>query len=66
MLHESDYDKVPPSMRVQFVVKDKGIASPRFIRSSLNTISFKSEILEETKIPFGILIQPFADLVEGD
>jgi protein transport protein SEC24 len=53
-------------MRVQFVVKDKGIASPRFIRSSLNTISFKSEILEETKIPFGILIQPFADLVEGD
>jgi len=48
------------------IITDKGLSSPRFIRSSLNTISFKSELVEDSKIPFGLLIQPFADLCEGE
>ena len=47
----------PPQMATPYITKDRnGLAGPRFIRSTLNTIPAEKSVLAESKIPLGVLI----------
>lgn len=54
-------DNPPPLPTTRSVsIIDDGNSSPQFIRSTLNHIPISEEICENTKIPLGLIIQPFA------
>lgn len=53
---------VPPLSSTAFKTIDQGNASPRFIRSSLYTIPATDEMVKTCAIPFGVTIQPLAEL----
>ncbi|KEG01672.1 protein transport protein Sec24B, putative [Plasmodium vinckei vinckei] len=56
----------PPSFYQPFISVDTGKADPRFIKSTLYQIPIFSETLNLSKIPFGIIVNPFACLNDGE
>ncbi|VTZ66373.1 protein transport protein Sec24B, putative [Plasmodium chabaudi chabaudi] len=56
----------PPSFYQPFISVDTGKADPRFIKSTLYQIPLFSETLNLSKIPFGIIVNPFARLNDGE
>ena len=56
----------PPTVYYPTIYKDTGFASSKYIRSSLNTIDETGEEIIKSTIPFGIVVQPFADPVEDE
>ncbi|SOV76164.1 protein transport protein Sec24B [Plasmodium reichenowi] len=56
----------PPSYYQPYISIDTGKADPRFVKSTLYQIPLFSETLELSKIPFGIIVNPFARLNEGE
>ncbi|SOV11183.1 protein transport protein Sec24B [Plasmodium sp. gorilla clade G2] len=56
----------PPSYYQPYISIDTGKADPRFIKSTLYQLPLFSETLELSKIPFGIIVNPFACLNEGE
>jgi protein transport protein SEC24 len=48
-----------PTTRSVSIVDD-GNSSPQYIRSTLNHVPISEEVCENSKIPLGLLIQPFA------
>ena len=57
---------VPPSAGVPFIAVDEGNASPKFIRSTLTHVPSNGNTLKTSGLPFGILIQPMADIGDGE
>ena len=49
-----------PIEGTNFVVRDNGNASPRFMRPTMAQIPATGELLATSAIPFAILVQPFA------
>ncbi|CAL1266343.1 unnamed protein product [Larinioides sclopetarius] len=58
--------QLPPLVTTDFTVQDRGMCSPRFIRSSLYCLPNNSDVLKQTALPFAITISPLASLHEGE
>ncbi|CAA9986460.1 protein transport protein Sec24B, putative [Plasmodium knowlesi strain H] len=56
----------PPSYYQPYISIDTGKADPRFLKSTLYQIPLFSETLKLSQIPFGIIVNPFACLNEGE
>eukprot|EP00471_Norrisiella_sphaerica_P013526 CAMPEP_0184498410 /NCGR_PEP_ID=MMETSP0113_2-20130426/38873_1 /TAXON_ID=91329 /ORGANISM="Norrisiella sphaerica, Strain BC52" /LENGTH=983 /DNA_ID=CAMNT_0026885903 /DNA_START=79 /DNA_END=3030 /DNA_ORIENTATION=- len=56
----------PPPSTHPFIAVDEGNCSPRFIRMSTNYIANEAELVEQTKLCIGAIIQPLAELGEGE
>ncbi|SBT86200.1 protein transport protein Sec24B, putative [Plasmodium malariae] len=56
----------PPSYYQPYISIDTGKADPRFVKSTLYQIPLFSETLKLSRIPFGIIVNPFACLNEGE
>ncbi|KAJ0171020.1 hypothetical protein K1T71_013219 [Dendrolimus kikuchii] len=54
---------VPPLVTTDFIVDDKGNASPRYIRSSMYTVPVTADLLKQTSMPFCLVISPMAETV---
>eukprot|EP00879_Flechtneria_rotunda_P003737 GHRR01003975.1.p1 GENE.GHRR01003975.1~~GHRR01003975.1.p1 ORF type:complete len:914 (+),score=321.96 GHRR01003975.1:246-2744(+) len=50
----------PPSSISRFVVRDRGNASPRLLRSSLNTVPATTDMLNNSGMQFALAVQPLA------
>ena len=53
---------LPPLVTTDYYVKDGGIASPRFIRSTMYNVPATPDMMKQASIPFGLVISPFAEL----
>eukprot|EP00842_Homolaphlyctis_polyrhiza_P001198 jgi/Hompol1/2079/HPOL_003785-RA len=53
---------VPPLAASKYVVYDNGCCSPKFIRSTLYNVPTAEDILKTSCLPFGVIIQPLADV----
>ena len=51
----------PPGALVSCPIRDTGNCSPRFIRSSLYTLPVSAEMIKESKLVAGLIIQPLAN-----
>lgn len=51
---------VPPSPAIEFSVVDEGNCSPKYMRATLCQIPDRKEVLEESRLPLGLILQPFA------
>lgn len=58
--------EVPPSSTVPFTAVDGGIASPKLMRSTMYRIPQSYNLHQSSKIPMGLIVQPMADLGEGE
>ncbi|GFS28471.1 protein transport protein Sec24D [Nephila pilipes] len=58
--------QLPPLVTTDFIVQDRGMCSPRFIRSSLYCLPTNPDVLKQTAIPLAITINPLASLQEGE
>lgn len=56
----------PPSVRPNVVYKDKGNCSPRYLRLSSYTVPADKATVTKTNLPFGAIVSPLADPVQGD
>lgn len=54
----------PPSCFQPYVAVDTGKANPKFIKSSLYQIPLFSDTLKLAKVPFGVILNPFARVSE--
>ncbi|XP_069362795.1 protein transport protein Sec24C isoform X5 [Maniola hyperantus] len=54
---------VPPLVTTDFVVDDKGNASPRYIRSSMYSVPVTADLLKQTTMPFCLVLAPMAETV---
>ncbi|ODV85368.1 hypothetical protein CANARDRAFT_198987 [[Candida] arabinofermentans NRRL YB-2248] len=56
----------PPPAGTQYRCIDQGNASPKFARMSMYSIPSNDKLKQSTKLPLGMLIQPFAPTDEGE
>ncbi|EFN54381.1 hypothetical protein CHLNCDRAFT_58279 [Chlorella variabilis] len=57
---------IPPAADAPIVVRDRGSAGPRFMRSNLNMVPQTSDILRGASLPFVAIICPLALQDPGD
>ncbi|XP_011883554.1 PREDICTED: protein transport protein Sec24C-like [Vollenhovia emeryi] len=57
---------VPPLVTTNFVTQDQGNTSPRYIRSTMYTVLTTTDIIKQTNVPFGLVINPMARIVQGE
>eukprot|EP00467_Chlorarachnion_reptans_P000717 CAMPEP_0114501530 /NCGR_PEP_ID=MMETSP0109-20121206/8545_1 /TAXON_ID=29199 /ORGANISM="Chlorarachnion reptans, Strain CCCM449" /LENGTH=964 /DNA_ID=CAMNT_0001679261 /DNA_START=150 /DNA_END=3044 /DNA_ORIENTATION=- len=56
----------PPPSTHPFIAVDEGNCSPRFIRMSTNYVANEADLVEQTKLCIGAIIQPLAELGEEE
>ena len=61
-IYETNISTPPPHPISFFAVKETQNSSPRFIRSTLNSVPISQSLLNETNLLFGLCIQPFAEV----
>lgn len=61
-----DKGLTPPLVTTNFITRDYGNASPRFIRSTMYNVPATPEMMKQTGVPFGLVISPFAKVEEGE
>ena len=57
---------LPPLVTTDFNVHDGGNASPRFLRSTMYNIPATPDMMKQTSVPFGLVINPMADHKEAE
>lgn len=58
--------EIPPLATTNFTAIDYGNCNPRYMRSTLYNIPMSEEMLNMTRIPFGILSQPLANIKDTE
>ena len=58
--------EVPPSSTVPYTAVDGGIVSPKLMRSTMYRVPQNYSIHQSSKIPMGLIVQPLADIGEGE
>ncbi|EGT51229.1 hypothetical protein CAEBREN_32237 [Caenorhabditis brenneri] len=58
------YARLPPLVSTSSFAKDEGNCNPKFMRSTIYTISKTSDFLKESQIPVAIIVTPIAPLNE--
>ena len=61
-IYETNIATPPPHPISFFSVKETQNSSPRFIRSTLNSVPLSQSLLNESNLLFGLCIQPFAEV----
>ncbi|XP_035210839.1 protein transport protein Sec24D-like, partial [Stegodyphus dumicola] len=56
----------PPLVTTNFIVQDRGMCSPRFIRSTVYCLPNNPDVLKQTAIPFAITVSPLAAIHDGE
>lgn len=51
---------LPPSATSDFIVKDTGNCSPRYMRCTVNQIPCSGDLLSTSGMPLALMVQPFA------
>lgn len=51
---------LPPSATSNFIVRDMGNCSPRYMRCTLNQIPCSGDLLANSSMPLALMVQPFA------
>ena len=57
---------LPPNATVPYVAYDQGNSCPKHSRLTLNHIPSSSEALATTSLPLGLILQPLANLNDGE
>ncbi|ORZ38983.1 hypothetical protein BCR44DRAFT_124149 [Catenaria anguillulae PL171] len=57
---------MPPLPSTRFRVFDEGIASPRFVRMTTYNVPATEELLAQSMLPLGCIVQPLAELEPGE
>lgn len=57
----SNHSAVPPQSHQFFITNEDGNAGPRHIRASCYTIPNDPSVMNSSQLPFGLIVQPFAD-----
>ena len=52
---------LPPAATADYICVDEGNCSPRFVRLTTNNIAHESDLLDQTKLCIGAIIQPLAN-----
>ena len=65
-IYETNIATPPPHPISFFSAKETQNSSPRFIRSTLNSVPLSQSLLNETNLLFGLCIQPFAEIPEHE
>ncbi|XP_065891062.1 protein transport protein Sec24D-like isoform X2 [Dysidea avara] len=50
----------PPLVTTDFVVQDNGCCNPRYMRSTMYTVPCSNDLLNNVRVPMGLIIQPMA------
>ncbi|KAF5841675.1 Sec23/Sec24 trunk domain-containing protein [Dunaliella salina] len=50
----------PPPAASRFIVRDRGSAGPRHMRSTINLVPFSSDLLNNSQVPFSVAVAPMA------
>jgi protein transport protein SEC24 len=58
--------EVPPSPSIPFTAIDEGQASPKYIRPTMYRVPQNYTLLQSWKVPMGLIVQPMADVCEGE
>jgi protein transport protein SEC24 len=58
--------QIPPPALSDYQVVDEGNCSPRFVRLTTNHFAAESELIDQTKLCIGAIIQPLAPLGDGE
>ena len=56
----------PPLVTTNFITRDYGNASPRFIRSTMYYVPSSEEMRKQTGVPFGLVISPLAQVAPDE
>ncbi len=56
----------PPSATTDYVVRDRGNATPRAMRPTLHLVPSGSDLLKQSGLPLAVIIQPLAAPQPGD
>ncbi|QLG72029.1 hypothetical protein HG535_0C03820 [Zygotorulaspora mrakii] len=63
---ETSKDSVPPLPTTQFYCADQGACDPRLLSLSMYNVPVDESLRSATKLPLGISIQPFANLIPNE
>lgn len=56
----SNQHQVPPPANGNYIVRDRGNCSPRFIRATLNTVPATNDLLSTSAMPLALVVSPLA------
>ncbi|KAG7833228.1 hypothetical protein KL943_004093 [Ogataea angusta] len=56
----------PPLAGTQYTAVDQGNASPKFARMTLYSVPSSEKLRQQTKIPLGLVLTPFAQVAPGE
>ena len=56
----------PPLVTTNFITRDFGNASPRFIRSTMYYVPATEDMRKQTGVPFGIVLSPLAKVAKDE
>jgi protein transport protein SEC24 len=56
----------PPLVTTNFVTRDYGNASPRFMRSTMYYVPSSEDMRKQTGVPFGLVISPMAKVAKDE
>lgn len=57
---------MPPLASTSFTAIDSGNCNPRYMRSTLYSVPTSEDILRTSKLPFGIILEPFANIKDTE
>ncbi|KDR14171.1 protein transport protein Sec24C-like [Zootermopsis nevadensis] len=57
---------VPPLVTTNFITRDEGNASPRYIRSSMYNIPATIDMMKQVAVPFGLVVSPLARTLDEE
>ncbi|XP_067131547.1 protein transport protein Sec24C-like [Centruroides vittatus] len=60
--HTNVRGQVPPLVTTDFIVRDEGNSSPKFLCSTIYNVPCQYELLKQSYLPFAIVITPFSKL----
>lgn len=63
---ETSKDSVPPLPTTQFYCADQGACDPRLMSLSMYNVPVDDHLRSATKLPLGITVQPFANLIPDE
>ncbi|XP_004346230.1 protein transporter Sec24-like CEF [Capsaspora owczarzaki ATCC 30864] len=57
---------IPPLASTTVRLVDDGNCTPRFMRATINNVPISEELLNKTKLPFGVIVTPMVDTTPGE
>jgi protein transport protein SEC24 len=58
--------EMPPLASTNYTALDDGNCNPKYMRSTLYSVPTTGDLLNASKLPFGMVLQPFADIKDTE